>query len=315
MAEIETAPTRGTLPRELRIEGAGGVMLGLLDYGDPGDAPPLVLLHGIRDLAWSMDPIAQALRDRYRVLSLDLRGHGASDHPGGYTFPHYAADLHHVLERLGIERATLVGHSLGGQIVCVYAGLFPERVRALVTVEGLGPPRAPLADEVEERKAHGRSAIEMLASLDARPRRLADLDEACARVRANHPSLDERRARFLTERGTVAHPGGGLRWRWDPRVQGTWSSTTRMANEERWGWVRCPTLIVTGGRAGAFWRDRRGMKEAEDGGMSPAERARRVACFRDARHLEIAGAGHMVHFDAPGELNRAIVEFLDSVER
>ena len=150
------------LPAELRIEGAGGTQLGMLDYGDPGDAPPLLLLHGIRDLAWSMDPIAQALRDRYRVLSLDLRGHGTSEHPGGYTFPLYAADLHCVLDRLGIERATLVGHSLGGQIVCAYAGLFPERVRALVTIEGLGPPR-----RAGRRRSRGASRARTLGRRDA----------------------------------------------------------------------------------------------------------------------------------------------------
>jgi pimeloyl-ACP methyl ester carboxylesterase len=309
-----TASTRTSAPpRELRVEGAG-TMIGLLDYGEPpgqSEAPPLVLLHGIRDLAWSMDPIAQALRDRYRVLAPDLRGHGASDHPGAYTFPHYAADLHCVLDRLAIARPTLVGHSLGGQIVCAYAGLFPERARAVVTIEGLGPPRPPGEDEAEERRALGRSAVEMLAGLDRQPRRLADLDEACTRVRTNHPSLDAERARFLTERGTTELPGGGLRWRWDPRVQTTWASTTRMANEERWSWVRCPTLVVTGGRAGHFWRDRRGM-DTESGGMAPEERARRVACFRNARHVEIAGAGHMVHFDAPDELNQAIAEFLAS---
>jgi len=311
-----TTPS-STLPLELRIAGAG-TALGLLDYGAPltaGDAtaPPVVLLHGIRDLAWSMDSVAQALRDRYHVWSLDLRGHGASDHPGAYTFPHYAADLHCALVELGLERSLFIGHSLGGQVVCQYAGLFPERARAVVTIEGLGPPRGPGADPELERRHQARAAIEMLAALDRPPRRLADLEEATARVRANHPGLDSERARFLAERGTVAHPDGGLRWSWDPRVQATWGSTTRMANEERWSWVRCPTLVVTGGRAGGFWRDRRGMPDAEDGGMAPEELARRLACFQNARHVEIACAGHMVHFDAPDELNRAIAEFLDSL--
>src|SRR5262245_8418283 len=126
---VTTSRETAAMPIEHRIEGAGGVMLGLLDYGDPGSAPPLFLLHGIRDLAWSMDPVARALRDRYRVLSLDLRGHGASDHPGGYTFPHYAADLHCVLDRLDIERVALIGPMTGGQNVWSYAGLFPERRR------------------------------------------------------------------------------------------------------------------------------------------------------------------------------------------
>jgi pimeloyl-ACP methyl ester carboxylesterase len=294
------------------VEGAGAT-LGLLDYGDPGGAPPLVLLHGIRDLAWSMDPVAQSLRDRCHVRSLDLRGHGRSDHPGAYTFPHYAADLHRVLDGLAIERAIFVGHSLGGQIVCMYAGLFPERARAVVTIEGLGPPRPPGADAVEERRQHGRAAVEALAAIERPARRMADLEEACARVLANHPRLDPGRARFLAERGTTPLPGGGLRWSWDPRVQATWASTTRMANEERWGWVECPTLVVTGGRAGGFWRDRRGMRDAEEGGMAPAELARRLACFRHARHVEIGGAGHMVHFDAPEELNRVIGGFLSTL--
>ena len=179
MTEPTTATTEATAapPRELRVEGAGA-MLGLLDYGEPGGAesplpagsgtdprggapaPPVaggaevaLLLHGIRDLAWSMDSVARALRVRYRVLSFDLRGHGASDHPGVYTFLHYAADLHRALDSLAIDSATFIGHSLGGQVVCTYAGLFPERARAVVTIEGLGPPRPPGDDPVEERRA------------------------------------------------------------------------------------------------------------------------------------------------------------------
>jgi pimeloyl-ACP methyl ester carboxylesterase len=306
MTEHTTATTEATAaaPRELRVEGAGA-MLGLLDYGEPGGAEPppgagtaarggapaplvaggapvALLLHGIRDLAWSMDSVARQLRHGYRVFSLDLRGHGASDHPGVYTFQHYGT----------------------------YAGLFPERARAVVTIEGLGPPRPPGDDPSEERRAQGRAAVEMLAAPERPPRRMADLDEAAARVRANHPGLDAERARFLAARGTRALAEGGLRWSWDPRVQGTWGSTTRAATEERWSWVRCPTLVVTGGRAGGFWRGRRGMLDAEDGPMPPAELARRLARFRNARHVEIASAGHMVHFDAPDELNRAIAQFL-----
>jgi hypothetical protein len=91
----------------------------------------------------------------------------------------------------------------------------------------------------------------MLVNLEQRPRRIATLEEGYDRVRSNHPGLDEARVRFLTERGTAPLADGGLRWRWDPRVQGTWTSTTRMANEERWGWITCPTLVVTAGRAGA----------------------------------------------------------------
>ena len=129
---VNHRPERVTVP-------AGPIQLSALDYGDP-EHPPMVMLHGSSDLAWSLDSVAQAFADRYRVIGLDLRGHGHSDHPGAYSVLHYVADLERVVDHFGLagRRPVLVGHSLGGHIVAQFCGLYPEVPSALVLVEGTG---------------------------------------------------------------------------------------------------------------------------------------------------------------------------------
>src|SRR5690606_38837188 len=116
-----------------------GVGLSVLELG-PADGPPLVMLHGMRDVAWSLLPLAEPLSRRYRVVLPELRGHGASDRPGCYGIDHFLFDLHGVFARIVRAPAALFGHSLGGQIAARFAALFPHQVRAAVIVEGLGPP-------------------------------------------------------------------------------------------------------------------------------------------------------------------------------
>ena len=302
-------PGRPTQPESRRVAGAG-VGLHLLDYGNP-DAPPVILVHGIRDLAWSLDVVARPLASRYHVLALDLRGHGDSETSGNYSQPLFVADLRQVITDLGLDDLMLVGHSLGAQVICRYAALFPEQVRAVVSIEGLGPPIWP--GEGDGRRQQARARVEMLRQLRSQGRVMADLDEAADRVARKHPRLDPARARMLADHGTKPCPGG-ITWKWDPRVQSTWASVTREDNEQHWQWVECPTLLVTAGSAGSFWRERRGMKEAPSTGLPPEELARRLACFRAGRHTEIADSGHMVHFDAPDELNARIAAFLSEVE-
>jgi pimeloyl-ACP methyl ester carboxylesterase len=300
------------VPTQIMVEGAG-VDIAVHDYGGDDGLTPMVLVHGIRDLAWSMDSIAQALTDRYRVLAVDLRGHGDSDNPGSYSQPHYVADLREVLSRLDVGPVILVGHSLGGQVVCRFAALFPEHALAVVTVEGLGPPMHPEESHEDGMRRFARQRVEMLAQLPREGRRMADVQEAVQRVRAKHHDLSPERARFLAEKGTQALPDGGVGWKWDPHVQSTWASVTREDSENHWSWIECPVLVVTAGRAGDFWRDRRGMA-GDDDRLAGLELERRLACFRDVQHVEITDAGHMVHFDAPEELNEAIDAFLAALD-
>ncbi len=102
-----------------------GVTIG---YDDQGNGPPLVLVHGITESRRTWDPLVPALAADRRVVAVDLRGHGSSTRQGPYDLATFAADVHDVLEALGIGgEAVLVGHSLGGTVVTAYAAAYPCR--------------------------------------------------------------------------------------------------------------------------------------------------------------------------------------------
>jgi pimeloyl-ACP methyl ester carboxylesterase len=305
-AKVKPSPPKALRVRSHRIEVAA------LDYGNP-DAPPMLLVHGMRDLAWSLDSIAQFFRARFRVLALDLRGHGDSDHVGYYALPHFILDVRAAVRGLSLERPVLVGHSFGGEVVAQYAGLFPEVPRAVVLIEGLGPPPWEGEGSREAGTYWARSMVERLDAIDPHGRALASVDEAAERILASHPRLDPARARFLAEQGVKPHPAGGLRWKWDPYLVTTWGSFNFGQMEQMWSRIHAPVLALNGARSGEFWR--RDMGTARRGGdldayLAADELQRRLDCFPDVECVEIPGAGHMVHFDAPDALNAAIDEFL-----
>ena len=116
-----------------------GVRLAYRMAGEPQN-PPLLLLHALGENSNSWDGIESALAERYRVYNVDLRGHGASDWPGEYSFALMRDDILGLLDALGIERATIVGHSLGGMVAYLFAEEHPDRVARLI----LEDPPAPV---------------------------------------------------------------------------------------------------------------------------------------------------------------------------
>ena len=108
----------------------------------PDTGEPLVLLHGGQDASPSFQFVVDCLKRDWRIVAPDWRGHGKSGHaPQGYWFADYLADLDAILEQLfpGLP-VPLIGHSLGGNAACIYAGLRPERVLRLVSLDGFGAP-------------------------------------------------------------------------------------------------------------------------------------------------------------------------------
>jgi esterase len=122
----------------LRIPGSDGVHIHLLEWSREGVA--MLLVHGFSNEAHIWDDFAPKVADQYRVLAMDLRGHGDSDwdSEGRYDYQNHVADLEKVLEVLSIERAVLIGHSLGGRVCTLFAGKHPEMVAGLVIVDA-GP--------------------------------------------------------------------------------------------------------------------------------------------------------------------------------
>ncbi len=280
---------------------SGALRIHFRDWGDPA-APPLVIVHGLRDHSHSFDDLARALLDRFRVYTLDLRGHGDSETTPYYAVGHFVLDLHNMVRALRLARPVLIGHSMGGEIVGTYAGAFPDVPSRVVLIEGLGPPPEPLEHQVQWT-LDGFERIDRAARTPG----LADLEAAFRRFHERNPRVPEAKARDLALLGTRAREDGMLEWKFDPMlatlsVTGPFHLEYSMAF---WRRIAAPVLLVHGAESGEFWRGQPGAVYLE-----PDDLRRRVGAFRDAHLVEIAGAGHMVHFDRPAELVAAIRAFL-----
>lgn len=122
----------------LELELAGGVVISCQVSGS-ANAPALVLLHALGEQAASWSQVAPRLAERFRVVALDLRGHGASSWPGTYSFELMRDDVLGVLDALKLRDLVLVGHSLGGTVAYLLAQAQPSRIARLV-VEDVPPP-------------------------------------------------------------------------------------------------------------------------------------------------------------------------------
>jgi pimeloyl-ACP methyl ester carboxylesterase len=118
-----------------------GVHLAYIDMGDP-KGPPVILIHGYTDNARDWVPLIPDLSRRYRLIVVDIRGHGRSDKPECcYARIDFAYDIKLLLDGLHIARADVVGHSLGSMITQVLAEEWPDRVRKVVLISSTGGPR------------------------------------------------------------------------------------------------------------------------------------------------------------------------------
>ncbi|HLX47783.1 MAG TPA: alpha/beta hydrolase [Streptosporangiaceae bacterium] len=117
---------------------AGGVSLACQASGDR-DAPPMVLLHALGEQAGSWAPVTARFAAHYRVVAVDLRGHGRSDWPGAYSFQLMRDDVTALIDRLGLGKVVLAGHSMGGMVAYLTAMTRPDQVSRLI-VEDASPP-------------------------------------------------------------------------------------------------------------------------------------------------------------------------------
>ena len=269
-----------------------GLRLHYLDWG--GDGPVVVMAHGLLEHAHAFDRLAPLLREAgYHPVALDWRGHGDSDWVGAggyYHFAEYVADLGFLVRHLGGE-VCLVGHSMGGNVSLQYAGTEPERVLAMVNIEGLGPPGADFA----VAPARFAKWIGDLEQADSRVPRAFAREAAERRLHEGFPLLDLDAARHMVAFGTRAVEGGYL-WKYDPLHRTT--SPQPYYSQQAWEfWKRtdCPMLYVDGGASAVA--------------MSMAEIASRVEST-GARRVTFPDVRHHPHLECPDELAAVIVEFL-----
>lgn len=256
-----------------------------VEWGDAG-ARPLLLVHGGRDHCRSWDWVAQELCRDWRVIAPDLRGHGDSawSPDGDYAFPAYVYDFAQLVHQLGLAPVTVVAHSLGGNIALRYAGLYPQNVRRIVAIEGLGfSPRLQAQRDAMSLQELWHEWIDQRRALAGRtPRRYATLEEALARMKTENGYLSDEQARHLTVHGMSQNEDGSFSWKFDNYVRVFAPLDLPQAQLERlWNSIACPTLLCYGANSFA----------------SNPEQDGRARHFRNARVVVFPDAGHWLHHD------------------
>jgi pimeloyl-ACP methyl ester carboxylesterase len=256
--------------------------LQLWDWGENGQ-PALVLVHGGLDHARNWDWVARALRPHFHVYAFDLRGHGNSSWaPGaGYGIPEHVLDLATLVQVLGGGPVHLIGHSLGGILTLLYAGIYPERVSKVIAIEGIGLPASHRINKPAPERM--REWIEGLSNRDQRqPQSYATLDAAVARMKDANPHLSDEVARHLTLHGTNWNADGSLSWKFDNYVRGLPPYGHNIQEmRDTYARITCPVQL--------FW----GMESW----MPDPETDERAAAIRDHRVVKVPGAGHWLHHD------------------
>jgi pimeloyl-ACP methyl ester carboxylesterase len=270
-----------------------GLTYHVLEWDGGGDTT-FVLVHGFTDFAWGWEQVAERLPGH--VIAPDLRGHGDSDWIGAggyYHFFDYLADLDEVIARFARGRLVVVGHSMGGSVSGYWAGTRPDKLSALVLVEGLGPHDASAID-VPARTA---GWIDTWRKARIQQRVMRSLDEAAARLCKYDPLLDPALARRIAAKGT-REVTGGVTWKHDPlhMTMGPYPYRLDVA-KQFWARITCPVLCVDGGKSVL--------------NLPADERARRRAVFASCKHEVIAEAGHAVQKHQPERLAELITAWAE----
>ncbi|MEJ2803884.1 alpha/beta hydrolase [Comamonadaceae bacterium PP-2] len=273
------------------------------------EQPLLLLLHGWMDVGASyqfmVDALPEAFMQGRRIVAPDWRGFGHSALPAAdhVVFADYLADLDALIDTLSPHRPVdLVGHSMGGNVAMLYAGVRPERVRRLVNLEGFGLP-ASTADQAPGRYAQWLDEIRDLHQGSLALRGYADAGAVARRLVRTNPRLDPAKADWLAQQ-----------WA-EPRADGQWHLLAQAAHKvvsaqlyradevaAVWRAIRAPVLVV----------------EASDNAMAGLWQGRytrddfhaRLQAVAHARIERLGPAGHNVHHDQPEALAALMYGFL-----
>lgn len=286
-----------------------GLRYHLRHWGDASlvtpERPPLVMVHGWMDVGASFQFVVDALAEDRYVVAPDWRGFGLTDTPqeDSYWFADYLGDLDSIvaatLSRFpGVAQIDLVGHSMGGNVVMLYAGVRPALVRRLVNLEGFGMP-ATIPTLAPKRYAVWLD--ELKEPVEIRPYK--SVDAVAARLRKTNPLLPADRAAWLAAHWSRQDENGLWQILGDPAHKRS-SPLLYQVDEVLacWKQITAPVLWVEGDQTDTdkWWNGRYTKAEFH-------ERLKVVA--RRETHV-LSPAGHMLHHDQPEALARRLEAFL-----
>ena len=256
-----------------------GVRLHYLDWG--GTGRPLILVHGLDRHAHTFDHIAPHFRSRFRVIAVDMRGHGESawDPGARYTVEDYVRDMEGLVDQLQLTDIVIWGNSTGGRVAQVYAGLHPERVSHVIS-EDVGPERPrQIADNYQRRVTEEQAGW-------------ASEAEVAAQVRKANPGMPDANVAAYVRYGTTRRADGRLVWRRDPNIAKGFVVTDLWAAVSK---ITAPALYIIGGRST----------------IVPVETQEKLrATLPRVRIVTIPDTGHYPSEDKPAEVLALIDSFL-----
>ena len=252
----------------------GNVRLSYLDFG--GDGTPLLALHGHFGCARPFAGLADALRDSWRIIALDQRGHGWSDDPGEFSRESYIRDAAQVIETLGLKPAFVLGHSLGGINAYQLAARHPEHIRAMI---------------IDEAGAH-TTDIPVFSTMDW-GERFKSIKEVISFLEEKGFNKGDP---YFLESLVEYEDGWGFRFNHTSLIQ----SQEHLKGDWWADWLgsNCPTLLLHGHKS---WAVR-------------TEHAREMAERRTNTQLvEFPNCGHTIRDDDPEGYQKAVRKFLESL--
>ena len=216
-----------------RFATVNGLRLHYLDWG--GSGAPLVLVHGLDRHAHTFDHIAPHFASRYRVIAVDMRGHGESswDPEARYLVEDYVRDMEGLADQLKLRDIVIWGNSTGGRVAQVYAALHPDRVTHMIS-EDVGPERPrQIADNYTRRVA------------EEQPGWASEAD-VMAQVRKANPGMPDANVATYVRYGTKRRDDGRIVWKRDPNVARGFVVTDLWPVVSK---ITVPALYIIGGRS------------------------------------------------------------------
>lgn len=258
------------------------------------DLPVLIALHGWLDNANSFAPLAPFLCKNYYIVAIDLPGHGMSSHlPLGchYHFIDAIFTIFSVIDALGYQRISLLGHSMGACLSSLMAGVVPERIEQLYLIEGLGPFSAP-GPTCQKQLSHYLNHYTNSINKSIRPYHTID-EAAKARAKRGHISVEL--AKILCERGVIMKEGD-FYWCHDRRLL---TPTPLYLTEEQIlsciNNINSPTTLI--------WADN-GFE------YDQTIMARRINAVTNLQQHQLVG-GHHIHMEKPEAVAKVILGSVD----
>lgn len=254
-----------------------------MNFVSTGQGPAVLLIHGLFGNLDNLKGLGQVLENQYQVIRVDVPNHGLSEHWDQMDYPRLATAMISLLDELAIERAHIVGHSMGGKIAMATALAFPERIISMVAAD-----IAPVA--YEPRHDTVFAALESLPLEGHTDRRFA----------LNHlidNDIDEATAQFLLK--NLQRTDTGFRWKMNlsglkacyPNIIG-WQNQTLNPVQSYAG----PSLFIRGG---------------DSNYVTSEHRSAIMAQFPAAQAKTLEGCGHWLHAQKPVIFNRIVSEFID----